>query len=119
MEIEEFIGLVHLTEKLGLITPPIAEEVLAHTRSVNGNFIDPKILVQNNHLTAWQIGKIIAGDGTMLLFNGYQLLSPIGLGNLGRTYKAKKIDTGEIVALKVLRKRHTSNNPETLKFLRQ
>ena len=119
MEIEEFIGLVHLTQKLGLITPTIAEEVLSHIRSVNDNFIDPKILTQNNHLTAWQIGKIIAGDGTMLLFNGYQLLSPVGLGNLGRTYKAKKIDTGEIVALKVLRKRHTSNNAETLKFLRQ
>ena len=48
MEIEEFTGLVHLTEKLGLITPPIAEEVLAHIRSVNGNLIDPKILIQNN-----------------------------------------------------------------------
>lgn len=119
MEIEEFTGLVQLIQKLGLIAPHIAEDVLAQIGSGNSKFIDPKILIQNNHLTAWQISKIVAGDGTMLLFNGYQLLSPIGLGNLGRTYKAKKIDTGEVVALKVLRKRHTNNNAETLKFLRQ
>lgn len=119
MEIEEFIGLVHLTEKLGLIAPNIAEEVLALIGSGNNKLIDPNILIQNNYLTAWQIRKIVAGDGAMLLFNGYQLLSPIGLGKLGRIYKAKKIETNEIVALKVLRKRHATNNSETLRFLRQ
>lgn len=119
MEIEEFIGLVHLTEKLGLITPDIAEELLTQVNSGTNRLIDTKILIQKNYLTAWQISKILAGDGTMLLFNGYHLLSPIGLGKIGRTYKAKKIDTGEVVALKVLRKRHTTNSSETLKFLRQ
>ena len=119
MEIEEFTALVHITQNLGLISPFVAEEVLAHTRISNSKFIDPKILTENNHLTDWQISKIVAGDGTMLLFNGYHLLFPIGPGKLGRTYKARKIDTGELVALKVLRKRHANNNVEILKFLRQ
>jgi len=119
MEIEEFTGLVQLTEKLGLITPDIAQEILTYINAGTSRLIDPKILIQKNHLTAWQISKIVAGDGTMLLFNGYHLLSPIRLGQLGRTYKAKKIETGEVVALKVLRKRHITNNFETLKFLRQ
>lgn len=119
MEIEEFLGLLQLTEKLGLIAPDIAEELQNHINAGKSRLIDPKILIQKNHLTEWQISKIVAGNGTMLLFNGYHLLSPIGLGKLGRTYKAKKIDTGEVVALKVLRKRHITNNFETLKFLRQ
>jgi uracil-DNA glycosylase family 4 len=119
MEIEEFTGLVHLTEKLGLISHFNVMDILSQIGTAENRFIDPKILIQNNYLTPWQISKIVAGEGSLLLFDGYQLLGPIGFGKLGRLYKAKKIDTGETVALKVLRKRHLGDEFETLNFLRQ
>lgn len=119
MEIEEFTGLVHLTEKLGLISHFNVLDILSQIGTAENRFIDPKILIQNNYLTPWQISKIVAGEGSLLLFDGYQLLGPIGFGKLGRLYKAKKIDTGETVALKVLRKRHLGDEFETFNFLRQ
>lgn len=91
MEIEEFTALVHITQQLGLISPFVAEEVLAHTRISNSKFIDPKILTEHNYLTDWQIGKIVSGDGTMLLFNGYHLLFRLGQENWGELTKPGKL----------------------------
>jgi hypothetical protein len=53
MEIEEFTALVHITQKLGLISPFVAEEVLAHTRISNSKFIDPKILTEHNYFASF------------------------------------------------------------------
>lgn len=119
MEIEEFTGLVHIAERFGLIDSLAAEELLSPYIHDKNQSIDPKILSQKNFLTAWQINKLLSGNGTQILFDGYQLLTPVGFGKLGRTYKAKKINTGELVALKVLRKRCLGNNEETNHFLRQ
>ncbi len=119
MEIEEFTGLVQIAQRFGLIDSSSADGILSELIHDNNKSIDPKLLTKKNLLTAWQINKLLSGNGTQILFDGYQLLTPVGFGKLGRTYKAKSINTGELVALKVLRKRCLGNNDETNYFLRQ
>ncbi len=70
------------------------------------------MLFEENHSTPLplQLGTV---------FSKYKLLSKIAQGGMGIVYKAEKIDTQEIVALKVLLKENWSDSAEVKRFLRE
>ena len=53
-------------------------------------------------LTAWQAGRIGAGDPESLRLGGYLLREPLGEGGMGAVFLAWELRTRRLVALKVL-----------------
>ena len=47
---------------------------------------------------------------TKVQFKDFEILKVIGEGSFGRVYKGKKKDTGQIIALKVMKKQYLINN---------
>jgi serine/threonine protein kinase len=64
-----------------------------------------RALERKGYLTPWQASKLIKGDTDGYFLGGYRLLYRIAAGSFGRVYRADNPRTGEVVAVKVLRKR--------------
>ncbi|MEK6239280.1 MAG: serine/threonine protein kinase [Planctomycetales bacterium] len=83
---------------------------------------DPKILaaslVQQEYLTYWQAKELLSGRKNFFL-GGYRLLEKLGEGRIGSVYKAERITSGHVVAVKFLRS-HMADKPEAVaRFLRE
>ena len=49
-------------------------------------------------------------DGKLAMFKDFDILEVIGEGSFGRVYKCKKRDSGQILALKVMKKQYLISN---------
>ena len=70
-------------------------------------------------LTPWQASKLIKGDTDGYFLGGYRLLYRISAGSFGRVYRADNPRTGEVVAIKVLRKRWGEDRKKVEAFERE
>ncbi|MHC4247839.1 MAG: protein kinase domain-containing protein [Planctomycetota bacterium] len=65
-----------------------------------------QILVTKGLLTKDQaqefLNAVAVQTGEARLVGGYEVVAPLGRGGMGAVYKAKKLDTGDFVALKIL-----------------
>lgn len=77
------------------------------------------IAVRRQLLTNYQVEKLVRGDRTGFFYADYKTLYLVGTGTFSRVYRAVHRGTGEVVALKVLRKRYSIIPEETVKFLRE
>lgn len=77
------------------------------------------VLVRRELLTNFQAERIIKGDRVGYFYGKYKPLYMIGAGSFARVYRAVNVDSGRVVALKVLRKRHRDNIAEFEQFLRE
>src|SRR5262245_36991090 len=64
-----------------------------------------RLVERKGYLTPRQTGKLLKGDLQGYHLGGYRLLYKIAAGSFGRVYRAEDPRTGEIVAIKVLRRR--------------
>jgi serine/threonine protein kinase len=56
-------------------------------------------------------------DGTIVA--GYRVLGVLGIGGSGTVYRAEHIESGALVALKLLNSEHASNDGERQRFMRE
>jgi len=77
------------------------------------------VLVRRELITNFQKERIIKGERIGYFYGRYKPLYMIGAGSFARVYRAVDIDSGRVVALKVLRKRHRDNIAEFEQFLRE
>jgi serine/threonine-protein kinase len=77
-----------------------------------------QLLVQRELLTNYQVEKLVRGERTGFFYGDYKVLYLVGTGSFARVYRAVHRD-GRVVALKVLRKRHSEKSTETELFLRE
>lgn len=49
-------------------------------------------------------------DGKLATFKDFDILEVIGEGSFGRVYKCKKRDSGQLLALKVMKKQYLISN---------
>jgi CheY-like chemotaxis protein len=70
---------------------------------------------RKGYLTPWQSSKLLKGDTDGYFLGGYRIEYKIASGSFGRVYRASDINTGVIVAIKVLR-RKWSEDPHNIEL---
>src|SRR5688572_11461046 len=73
------------------------------TRQVSGEEFRQHLL-RRGLLTMLQTERLLRGERTGYFYGEYKVLYQVGKGTFARVYRASHKTTGEIVALKVLRK---------------
>ncbi len=76
-------------------------------------------LLRRDFLTNFQAERLIRGEVDGFFFGDYKVLYLVGTGSFARVYRAVHKTTGEIVALKVLRRRFCDDPEESDRFFRE
>jgi eukaryotic-like serine/threonine-protein kinase len=115
MASEELNQLMQLILKLGLVSETQLQEALLELGHREAPEELLHVLERKAYLTPYQTGKLKKGDLDGFVVGGYRILYKIASGSFGRVYRADEPQTGRVVAIKVLRRRH-SDNPHTIEL---
>jgi serine/threonine-protein kinase len=88
------------------------------TRSVTTEQLQ-QALVRRGLLTNYQVDRLARGDKTGFFYGDYKVVYLVGTGSFARVYRAVHIETGKVVAVKVLRKRFSEDPVATEQFVRE
>jgi eukaryotic-like serine/threonine-protein kinase len=88
------------------------------TTSITAHEIE-QLLLRRGLMTSYQVERLKHGKRSGYFFGDYKVLYQIGKGAFARAYRAVHKDTGQIVALKVLRRRHANDPEVTGQFCRE
>jgi eukaryotic-like serine/threonine-protein kinase len=113
-------GIAQLARRLDLVTDDQLMDAWAEVESRTGP-AGPLLrsLERKGHLTPWQASKLLKGDTDGYFLGGYRLLYRIAAGSFGRVYRGDNPRTGEVVAIKVLRKRWAEGSRKIELFERE
>jgi len=78
-----------------------------------------ELLLRGEHLTNWQLTRVVEGQRKGYFYNDWKILYLIGAGSFARVYRAFHVKTGDIKAIKVLRSRHSNDDEMREHFLRE
>lgn len=78
-----------------------------------------QLLLRRELLTNFQTEKLVQGDRNGFFYGDYKVLYLVGTGTFARVYRACHKDTGEIVAVKVLRRRFADDAEQADRFYRE
>jgi len=78
-----------------------------------------QLLMRKEMLTAYQLERLLAGARSGFHYGKARLLYQVGAGSFSRVYRAIHRDTGEILAVKVLRRRHSGSPEKRAAFQRE
>ncbi|NLX99538.1 MAG: protein kinase [Rhodopirellula sp.] len=105
---------------LGLVGDRQLQEVWSSfgSRSISADdFL--AVMVRRELLTNYQVERLVKGERTGFFFGDYKVLYLMGTGTFARVYRAVHKDTGQVVAVKVLRKRYTDSSSQCAQFVRE
>ena len=106
--------------RLGLMTEGQLREVLEEMGSRNPALDElVGLLERRAYLTPWQTDKLKKGDTDGYILGGYRLLYRVASGSFGRVYRADDPRTGRVIAVKVLRRRHSEDQQKIDSFIRE
>jgi serine/threonine protein kinase len=105
MSIPDATGVAQMARRLDLVSDHQLSEAWDELGTRTGP-AEPflRLLERKGYLTPWQGSKLIKGDTDGLFLGGYRVLYRIAAGTFGRVYRADN-RSGEVVAIKVLRRR--------------
>jgi len=78
-----------------------------------------QVLVRREFLTNYQVERVIKGEKTGFFFGDYKILYLVGTGTFARVYRAVHRETGQVVAVKVLRNRYSEDPRKYGQFVRE
>ncbi|MDB5343057.1 MAG: Serine/threonine protein kinase [Schlesneria sp.] len=78
-----------------------------------------KLLVDNDHLTAFQASELLSNGRTPLVLGDYVLLDRIGAGGMGQVFKAKHQHMDRLVAIKLISEAMTKDANAVQRFQRE
>jgi serine/threonine-protein kinase len=78
-----------------------------------------KQLLRGEYMTNYQIERLAKGERSGFFYGPYKVLYAVGAGTFARVFRAVHRQTGEIVALKVLRKRFSDKPEQAAQFIRE
>jgi serine/threonine protein kinase len=114
----DFVGCL---EKSRLLTDQQLQSIRTQLEQI-ANPVQPEalaeLLVSQQHLTRWQADQLLKGQ-TGLVLCQYHLLNPIGRGGMGHVFRARDSQSGQIVAIKVMARKLTSNQTLVSRFRRE
>ncbi len=105
---------------LGLLNERELQEIWAHFGS-HAVPLDALVqhLIRRGLLTNYQIDLLLKGRRTGFFYGNYKVLYMVGAGTFARVFRAVHQETGQVVALKVLRTRFSDNEKMVSRFLRE
>ena len=107
LDAKEFVQLV---TRVGLVEDYVAKECLYELDDPRGTAdAMAKLFERKGFTTPLQSSKLLKGDTDGYILGGYRLLYKISSGSFGRVYRGDDPRTGQIVAIKILRKRWTDD----------
>ncbi len=105
---------------LGIIDDRQLHEVWSAFGSRNVSVDDfLQMMVRREYFTNYQVERLVKGERTGFFFGNYKVLYLVGTGTFARVYRAVHKDTGQIVAVKVLRKRYSDSSSQYSQFVRE
>lgn len=105
---------------LGLITERQLQELWSTLGSRNvrtEEFL--QLAVRREYLTNYQVEKLVKGERSGFFFGPYKVQYMVGAGTFARVFRAHHKVTGEVVAIKALRKRYSEDQKCYQQFLRE
>ncbi|MEM7314833.1 MAG: protein kinase, partial [Planctomycetota bacterium] len=105
---------------LNLISERDLQKVWAHfgTRDVPLGALTTH-MERQGLVTNYQVERLLKGEKAGFFYGDYKVLYFVGKGTFARVYRAAHKETGQVVALKVLRKQYSENPVDVQKFLRE
>ncbi|MBN2023406.1 MAG: protein kinase [Pirellulales bacterium] len=90
---------------------------------LGSHHVDPdefvQLMVRREMATNYQLDRLLKGERTGFFFGDYKVLYLVGTGTFARVYRAVHRQTGNIVAVKVLRKRYSEIPQHARQFVRE
>ncbi|MFY8199186.1 MAG: serine/threonine-protein kinase, partial [Pirellula staleyi] len=77
------------------------------------------LLLRKGILTNFQLDRMLTGERLGFYYGPYRVLYMIGAGTFARVFRAVHRETGRVVAIKVLRRRHRDQVADVEQFLRE
>ena len=113
-------GMAQLARRLDIVSDEQIREAWDDLGTDTGP-PDPllRFLERKGYLTPWQASKLVKGDTDGYFLGGYRMLYRIAAGSFGRVYRAENTRTGEVVAVKVLRRRWADDKRKIVLFERE
>lgn len=105
---------------LELATPQQIDRLWGELRTDQVSMDDIKtLLLRKGVLTNFQLDRMLTGERLGYFYGPYKVLYMIGAGTFARVFRAAHRDTGKVVAVKVLRRRHRDQVVQIEQFLRE
>ena len=105
---------------LGLADSSQIDQVWAELRRANIDLETFKTaLLRKGVVTNFQLDRLLTGERLGFFYGPYKVLYMIGAGTFARVYRAVHRETGRVVAVKVLRRRHRDDPRQVEQFLRE
>jgi len=105
---------------LGLLDERQLQDVWASFGSRNVPLQDfVQTLLRREYLTNYQVERLVKGERSGFFFGDYKVLYLVGRGTFARVYRAVHRQTGQVVALKVLRNKYSENPAQSSLFVRE
>jgi serine/threonine-protein kinase len=112
--------LAELAIDLGLVT---SEEVQRSWADAGGTSVPIEqfgaTLLRRELLTRYQLDRLLRGDRAGYFFGSAKILYQVGAGAFARVYRAVMRDSGDTVAVKVLRNRFSQDEEKCKEFRRE
>ncbi len=105
---------------LELATPEKIDQFWGELRTSNIPLEEVKtLLLRKGILTNFQLDRLLSGERLGYYYGPYRVLYMIGAGTFARVFRAVHRETGRVVAVKVLRRRHRDQVLQVEQFLRE
>ncbi len=78
-----------------------------------------QLLVRREFMTNYQVERLLKGERSGFFYGAYKVLYLVGSGTFARVFRAVHRESGQIVAVKVLRTRFSENPTQYGQFLRE
>jgi eukaryotic-like serine/threonine-protein kinase len=112
--------LLQWSHELDLLSDRQFQEIWASVGSRTASLEEvKKQLLRGEYMTNYQVDRVSKGERSGYFYGPYKVLYAVGAGTFARVFRAVQRQTGEIVALKVLRRRYSENPEQAAQFMRE